>query len=224
MDRILRIHIKDGTESSPMFRDRFDAGEQLARALGSYVGRDDVIILAIPRGALQIGQVLHERLKAPLDIIVTKKIPHPMSEEFAIGAVGPDGEFFVNSNAEALPEYIERERKRLEAVVEEKYRRYRGDVPKPAVMGKVVILVDDGIATGSTIIAAIHVIKKQKPKKVVIAVPVGPPDTVALIAKDVDEMVCLSTPDDFYAIGQFYENFVQVEDEEAIEILKRCRG
>ena len=207
-----------------MFRDRYDAGEQLAAALGSYGGRDDVIILAIPRGALQIGQVLHERLKAPLDIIVTKKIPHPMSEEFGIGAVGPGGEFFVNPRSEALPEYIERQRVSLQAAVDERYKRYRGDVPKPALKGKVVIIVDDGIATGSTMLAAIHVIRKQSPARIVVAVPVGPPDTVAAVAKEADEMVCLSMPEYFYAIGQFYENFVQVEDEEAIEILRRCRS
>ncbi len=207
----------------PMFKDRYDAGEQLAEALRAYAGNKDVLLLAIPRGALQIGKVLHERLKAPLDIIVTKKISHPMSEEFAIGAVGPGGEFFVNPHSEASPQYIERERKRLESAVEEKYRRYRGDLPKPEVKGKIVILVDDGIATGSTMLAAIHVLRKQKPKRIVVAVPVGPPDTVALIAKEVDEMVCLSTPDYFYAIGQFYENFVQVEDEEAMEILRKCR-
>jgi predicted phosphoribosyltransferase len=209
-----------------MFRDRYDAAEQLAGALTKYAGRKDVIILAIPRGALQIGEVLHERLSAPLDIIVTKKIPHPMSEEYAIGAVGPGGEYFVDplASADVPPAYIEGHRKRLEALVEEKYRRYRGERPKPDFRGKIVIIVDDGIATGSTMLAAIHVIRKQKPAKIVVAVPVGPPDTVARIAREADETVCLLTPDMFFAIGQFYENFAQVEDEEAIGILERCRG
>ena len=206
-----------------MFRDRFEAGEQLASALQAYRNRKDVIILAIPRGALQIGKVLHERLNAPLDIIVTKKIPHPMSEEYAIGAVGPGGEYFVTPAAlEAGEEYIGRERERIGAAVEEKYRRYRGKKEKPDLRGKVVIIVDDGIATGSTMIAAIHVIRKQNPARIVVAVPVGPPDTVEKLAGEVDEMVCLFRPQYFYAIGQFYENFVQVEDEEAIAILKEC--
>lgn len=206
-----------------MFRDRFEAGEQLAKALQAYRNRKDVIILAIPRGALQIGKVLHERLNAPLDIIVTKKIPHPMSEEYAIGAVGPGGEYFVTPAAlEAGEEYIGRERERIGAAVEEKYRRYRGKKEKPDLRGKVVIIVDDGIATGSTMIAAIHVIRKQNPARIVVAVPVGPPDTVEKLAGEVDEMVCLFRPQYFYAIGQFYENFVQVEDEEAIAILKEC--
>ncbi len=207
-----------------MFKDRYDAGEQLAKALGAYAGRDDVVILAIPRGALQIGKVLHERLKAPLDIIVTKKIPHPTSEEFAIGAVGPGGEFFVNPFTEAPAGYIEEQRKKLSASVEEKYRRYRGGKPLTDVRGKVVVIVDDGIATGSTMLAAIHVMRKQKPKRIVVAVPVGPADTVAQIAKEADEMVCLLIPEYFFAIGQFYESFAQVEDEEAIRILKECSG
>ncbi|MFN7991781.1 MAG: phosphoribosyltransferase family protein [Candidatus Micrarchaeia archaeon] len=205
-----------------MFKDRFEAGEQLAEALSAYKDDPDAIVLAIPRGALQIGKVLHERLGLPLDIIVTKKIPHPSSEEYAIGAVGPDGEFFVNEHADASPGYIEGERMRLESLVEEKYRRYRGDRPKPALKGRTVIIVDDGIATGSTLIAAIHVVRKQKAGKIVVAVPVGAPDSVDKVAREADVMICLMRPGFFFAIGQFYENFVQVEDEEAIGILKAC--
>ena len=207
-----------------MFRDRYDAGDQLALALAKYKGARDAIVLAIPRGALQIGEVLHERLGLPLDIIVTKKIPHPMSEEYAIGAVGPDGEYFVNPAAlDIAPEYIESQRRRLELAVEEKYVTYRGKRPKPKLGGKTVIIVDDGIATGSTMIAAIHVIRKQKPKRIVVAVPVGAQDSVARVAAEADEVVCLSTPDMFFAIGQFYEDFTQVEDEEAMAILEKCR-
>jgi predicted phosphoribosyltransferase len=208
-----------------MFADRFDAAEQLAKALSKYKNDKNVIALVIPRGALQIGKVIHERLNLPIDIIVTKKLPHPMSDEYAIGAVGPDGEYFVTDAAFDIdPRYIEAQRARLEVAVEEKYLRYRGERPKPKLKGKTVILVDDGIATGSTMLAAIHVIKKQKPAKVVVAVPVGPPEAVEVISKEVDEIVCLLTPAMFYAIGQFYQNFVQVEDEEAIAILKECQG
>jgi predicted phosphoribosyltransferase len=206
-----------------MFKDRFDAGAQLADALAKYRNDPEAIVLAIPRGALQIGKVLHEKLNLPLDIIVTKKIPHPMSEEYAVGAVGPDGEYYVTAAAAELePGYVESQRKRLEMVVEDKYVRYRGKRAKPRIRGKTVIVVDDGIATGSTMIAAIHVIRKQKAAKIVVAVPVGPPDTVAALGKEADEIVCLIAPPIFYAIGQFYENFKQVEDEEAIRILKEC--
>ncbi|MFH0884563.1 MAG: phosphoribosyltransferase family protein [Candidatus Micrarchaeota archaeon] len=208
-----------------MFRNRIDAGNRLAIALSGYRRAKDAIILAIPRGALQIGEVLHDKLDLPLDIIITKKIPHPLNEEYAIGAVGPDGEYFVTAGAaaEIRPEYMEVQRGKLAAAVEERYIRYRGKSPKPALRGKTVILIDDGIATGSTMLAAIHVIRKQKPKKIVVAVPVGPPDSVARIAAEADETICLERPEAFFAIGSFYEDFNQVEDEEAIAILKRCR-
>jgi predicted phosphoribosyltransferase len=207
-----------------MFADRYDAGHQLATVLAEYRGRKDVLLLAIPRGALQIGQVLHDELHAPLDIIVTKKIGHPMSEEYAIGAVGPGGEYFVSEGAvDVSPEYIESERKRLGSVVEEKYLRYRGKRPRPDIGGKTVIIVDDGIATGSTVIAAIHVIRKQKPAKIVVAVPVAPADGLAKVKAEADEVICLLVPEDFYAIGQFYDDFPQVEDEEAMAILKKCQ-
>lgn len=207
-----------------MFKDRYDAGMHLAKALSGYKGREDVIILAIPRGALQIGEVLHNELKAPLDIIVTKKIPHPMSEEYAIGAVGPGGECFVTeAGMDIDPKHIEKERKRLEKAVEEKYARYRGKRARPKLRDRVVILIDDGIATGSTMLAAIHVVRKQKPAKIVVAVPVAPPESLKRIEEEADEVICLDMPMGFAAIGQFYDDFVQVEDEEAIAILKKCK-
>ncbi len=208
-----------------MFADRKDAGKQLANALMKYKNKKNTLVLAIPRGALVIGEILHQELGLPLDIIVTKKIPHPMSEEYAIGAVGPGGEWFVNTEAAADVGgiYIEAQRKRLEKAVEEKYERYRGKRVKPAIKGKTVILIDDGIATGSTMIAAIHVMRKMGAAKVVVAVPVAPPDSIARIAGKADEVVCLLQPFPFFAIGAFYHDFRQVEDEEAIAILKRCR-
>lgn len=208
-----------------MFKDRFEAGRLLAKALEAYRGTD-AIVLAIPRGALQIGQVLHEELGLPLDIIVTKKIPHPMSEEFAIGAVGPEGEYFVDIQAarDVSPLYIDAQRKKLASLVEEKYERYRGRRPKPKLRGKTVIIVDDGIATGSTMLAAIHVIKKQKPAKIVVAVPVGPSAAIRRMREETNEVVCLLIPDFFFAIGAFYGDFPQVEDEEAIDILRKCQS
>jgi putative phosphoribosyl transferase len=213
-----------------MFADREDAGKQLAKALAKYKNGQkqktskNVIILAIPRGALVIGEILHKELGAPLDIIVTKKIPHPMSAEYAIGAVGPGGEFFVDYEAAGgtSDAYIEEQRTRLEKIVEEKYERYRGKRPKPAIKGKIVILIDDGIATGSTMLAAIHVVRKMGAAKIVVAVPVAPPDSVAKVAIEADEVVCLMQPVPFFAIGAFYDDFRQVEDEEAIAILQRC--
>lgn len=171
-----------------------------------------------------IGEILHKELGAPLDIIVTKKIPHPMSEEYAIGAVGPGGEWFVDPEAAGGvgEEYIEAQRTRLEKTVDEKYERYRGKRPKSVIKGKMVILIDDGIATGSTMIAAIHVVRKMGAAKIVVAVPVAPPDSLARIAAEADEVVCLMRPTPFFAIGAFYQDFRQVEDDEAIAILARC--
>jgi len=209
-----------------MFRDRFDAGKQLAAALSGYRGRkNDTVVLAIPRGALQIGQVLHEELDLPLDVIITKKIPHPANDEFAIGAVGPGGEYFVNDLASVevpLP-YIERKVKEIASAIDSRYKKYRAGAPPAKLEGKTVIVVDDGIATGSTMIAAMHFLRKQNPAKVVIAVPVAPPDVAERMRQEADEVVCLDTPELFFAIGQFYDSFPQVEDEEAIAILKKCR-
>ncbi|MEM4272401.1 MAG: phosphoribosyltransferase family protein [Candidatus Bilamarchaeaceae archaeon] len=209
-----------------MFRDRFDAGERLAGALSTYKSKKNVLILAIPRGALQIGEVLHRELGAPLDVILTKKIPHPISDEYAIGAVGLEGEYFIDpSAAEGIsPQYIEEQRARLSALLEERYRKYHGELKFPSLKGKIVLLVDDGIATGSTMLAAIHMVRKMGAKKIVVAVPVSPPEPLIRIEEEADEVVCLLTTSDFYAIGQFYQDFPQLEDEEAMEILKRCRS
>jgi len=208
-----------------MFIDRFDAGKRLAKALERYKGKKDAIILAIPRGALQIGQVLHDELKLPLDIIITKKISHPMQEEYAIGAIGPGGIRIINDEAarEVPREYLDNKIREISASIEEKYKRYRGNEPVPVLKGKIVILVDDGIATGSTMIAAIRIVRRQRPKSIIVAVPVAPADSLVYVKAEADEVICLETPSIFYAIGQFYDDFVQVEDEEAIMILKRCR-
>jgi predicted phosphoribosyltransferase len=208
-----------------MFKDRYEAGEKLADALSEYKGRKDTIILAIPRGALQIGEVLHEKLRLPLDIIITKKIPHPMNDEFAIGAVGPGGAYFLNSpsSIDVPMEYVERKIEEISKGIDERYKRYRGKASPPRLEGKTIIIVDDGIATGSTIKIAIRIARMTKPKRIVVAVPVGPPDAIDMLKAEADEVVCLEMPFPFFAIGQFYESFPQVEDEEAISILKRCR-
>ncbi len=207
-----------------MFRDRHEAGNHLAEALARYKGKKDTVILAIPRGALQIGAVLHEKLGLPLDIIITKKIPHPMNDEFAIGAVGPGGRYFLNdpSAIEVPMGYVERKIDEISESIDERYGMYRWKKPLLKLDGKTVIIVDDGVATGSTMRIAIKIIRLQNPARIVVAVPVGPPDIVELLKSDAEEVVCLETPFPFFAIGQFYESFPQVEDEEAMAILKRC--
>lgn len=201
-----------------MFKDRCDAANQLLQSLERYKNNLDVVVVAIPRGALQIGLVLSKNLKVPLDVVLIKKIGAPGMKELAIGAVSLQGRYIdptfpVNSN------YIEQETKRIEEMLRERHKKYYKNREPIALKGKIVILTDDGVATGQTLLAAIELIKQQKPKKIIVALPVGPRDTIEKIKKKVDEVVCLLTPEFFYAIGQFYENFPQVEDEEAIRLL-----
>lgn len=206
-----------------MFKDRIDAAKKLIPELEKYKGHPDAIILAIPRGALEIGAVLRDELELPLDIIVTKKIGAPGNEEYAIGVVGPDGQYEVNEGVVAMygipREYIEDEAKRLRHVIKRRYRDYRGDHPLPDLKNKTVIIVDDGIATGFTTLAAVNYAHRQNPEKVVLAVPVSAEDSYHKLEPKVDELICLDVRSDFYAVGQFYQNFNQVSDEEAKRIL-----
>lgn len=206
-----------------MFKNRQDAANQLLPELEKYKGNKDAIILAIPRGALEIGAVLRDKLDLPLDIVVTKKIGAPGNEEYAIGAVGPDGEKQINADVTRyykIPkEYIDDEAQRLKHVIKRRYEDYRGDPNPPDLKGKICIVVDDGIATGFTTLAAVQYIRRQKPKKIVLAVPVSAVDSYEKLKKEADEMICLSVRDDFFAVGQFYDIFGQVEDDEAIKLL-----
>ena len=213
------------------FINRYQAARLLLAEpeISRYRNASDTLILAIPRGALQMGEVFHDKLGLPLDIIGTKKIPHPFNEELAIGAVGPYGIFFVDtvSFPDIPSEYVEKERRRLENAIAKRYASYRGSDKFPVLRNKTIILVDDGLATGSTMLAAIQVVRTQNPARIVVAVPVSPQDTLEKIRKalkTVDSVVCLFVPPVFHAIGEFYDDFPQVEDEEAIEILKRCRS
>jgi len=203
------------------FKDRQQAGKLLAKKLQKYKGKD-TIILAIPRGGLVIGFELAKALNAPLDILVTKKIGYPGDPEYAIGAVGPNNKFIVTESKGIEKSYIDEQVKKITAAIHEKYKKYKGKVEIPQLKGKTVIIADDGIATGSTMVISIEIVKQQKPKKVVIAIPVGPPETIDKLNKQVDEVICLEQPEVFFAIGEFYEYFPQVEDEEAIKYLKEA--
>jgi len=208
---------------SNLYRDRVDAARKLMPALQKYKGKKDVLILAIPRGALEMGAVLRDELKIPLDIVVTKKIGAPGNEEYAIGSVAPDGSVEVNQDAMGLygipQSYIDDEAQRLKHVIKRRYEDYRGDPNPPDLKGKTVIVVDDGIATGFTTMAAIQYIRKQNPKKIILAVPVSASDSYKKLKSAVDEMICLDVRDDFFAVGQFYEVFNQVSDEQAKKLL-----
>jgi len=204
-----------------IFKDRFDAAERLAEKLQKYKGSKDGIILAIPRGALQTGYVLAKRLQLPLDIILTKKIGHPDNSELAIGAVSLTSEIIDPDFRDVSREYIKKEVKEIRQNLRERSQQYRGTKFFSDLKDKIVILVDDGIATGHTMSAAIDLVKEEKLKKIIVAIPVGPWERIEMLKKRADEVICLSVPENFTAIGQFYRDFPQVDDEEAIGLLRK---
>jgi len=205
------------------FSDREEAGKRLALELTEYSNRD-MIVLAIPRGGVVIGYQVAHKLKVPLDIIVPRKIGTPDNPELAIGAVAEDGTLSLDELAvmymNVSKTYIKEESRRQILEIKRRLKLYRGDTPYPELQDHIVIVVDDGIATGSTIKAAIASIRKKKPKSVIVAVPVAPRSTVKDLEKEADRVICLSTPEFFHAIGQFYVNFSQTNDEEVIRLLK----
>lgn len=199
-----------------IFRDRFTAGKLLAKKLKKYKNKKDTIILAVPRGGLQVGYSISKELNLKLNIILTKKIGYPGNPEYAIGAVSLNTEIVEEQGISK--EYIQNEIKKIRSSLKERYKKYNS---KPInLKNKIVIITDDGIATGKTMLLTIKLIKEQKPKKIIVAVPVGPKDNIELLKKEADEVICLYTPKIFFAIGEFYENFEQFSDEEAIKLLK----
>ena len=205
------------------FEDRRDAGEQLAEELRNREIDADVV-LAIPRGGLPLGRAVADALDAPLDVVVAKKIGAPGNPEYAIGAVASDGSVWHNEEALHVmgvdSEYFERTRKIETKNARRKAERYRGERDTPDLAGKTVILVDDGVATGSTVRACLQRVRNADAEPVILAVPVAPPRTIDALETMADEVVCLETPSDFAAVGQFYDRFDQVSDEEAMAYLR----
>ena len=206
-----------------VFKDRTEAGRMLAGALTFLKGTKDLIVLAIPRGGVPVAKEVAAALGAPLDLVVTRKIGAPWQPELAVGAVTQDGDMIVDGEMiKALgvsTDYLQSESARQVKEIASRMKKYRGDRPYPELDGKTVVIVDDGIATGSTIRAAIQSVRGRNAAKIVVAAPVGPPDRVAALRKDVDRVVCLSTPEYFEAIGEFYEEFEQVDDDTVRRIL-----
>ncbi len=205
-----------------LFRDRVEAGKKLAVALKDFKGKD-VVVLAIPRGGVVVANEVAKALGAPLDIVVTRKIEAPGEPEYALGAVTQEGEVIMDRQAaESLgagPEYLDSQIRQKREEVKERMVRFRGGAAYPHLEGKVVVIVDDGIATGSSVSAAVMSVKKRRPKEIVVAVPVAPSDAVETLSEDGNRVVCLETPGPFLAIGEFYGSFDQVEDEEVKRIL-----
>ena len=206
-----------------MFSDRTAAGNQLGKKLEFLKGQDP-LILAIPRGGIIVADAVASFLDCKLDIIVSRKIGAPFNSELAIGAVLHDGSYFPNSEVVKMLQipqsYIDSEKAEQMKEIQRRLISYRGSVHYDFV-GKTVVLVDDGLATGATMVVAALWVKKQKPKNIIIAVPVGSRETVQKLVEIVDEVVVLSIPDFFNAVGQFYKNFDQVDDKEVQEIMRK---
>ncbi|HHW01458.1 MAG TPA: phosphoribosyltransferase [Thermoanaerobacterales bacterium] len=206
-----------------MFKDRKDAALRLAGLLEKYKEDSDAMVFAIPRGGVVIGRVIADCLKVPLDIIVARKIRAPFNEELAIGAVDPAGNPIVNDEAVRMlrigEEYLEKEIRKKTEEVRARLKKYRGNNRYPSLSGKKAILVDDGIATGYTVKAAIAFLKGLEAEKIILAAPVIAPDTLAEIKLQADEVFYMLSKEPFYAVGQFYNEFPQVADDEVIMLL-----
>jgi predicted phosphoribosyltransferase len=211
-----------------LFRDRADAGRQLLSKLGAYRARPDVLVLGLPRGGIPVGYEVARGLGAPLDVFVVRKLGVPGQEELAMGAIATGGVRIVNRDVvDALhipPDVVDRAAAEEVRELERREQSYRGERPEPQVGGKTVILVDDGLATGSTMRAAVAALRQQGPARIVVAVPVAAPSTCQELRREVDEIVCFATPEPFMAVGRFYDDFAQTTDEEVTELLAAARA
>lgn len=209
-----------------LFRDRTDAGRELAKNLSGYADNTDVIVLALPRGGIPVGFQVAKRLNVPLDVFLVRKLGVPGHEELAMGAIASGGTRVMNENVlsmlrisdDELDEITAREQQELER----RERAYRGDRPEIELADRIVILVDDGLATGASMRAAVSAIRARNPARIVVAVPVAAPETCREFENEVDEVVCATTPEPFYAVGAWYEDFSQTTDEEVKAFLEKA--
>ena len=208
------------------FSNRAEAGRQLAEKLDKYAGRKDVIVLGLPRGGVPVAYEVAKRLRAPLDVFIVRKLGVPGFEELAAGAIASGGVRVLNEEVmRAIPyadEAIEAVTVRETAELERREQIYREGRPSPELRDRTVILVDDGLATGATMRAAVKALRQRGVAQIVVAVPVGPPDTCREIEQEADETICLSTPPFFQAVGQYYEDFSQTSDEDVRELLSQA--
>ncbi|MFX4262967.1 phosphoribosyltransferase [Pelotomaculum propionicicum] len=211
---------------SLIFKDRVDAGKQLAERLAGRVERGG-LVLAIPRGGVVVGAEIARKLGLEIDLIIPRKIGSPQNPEVAVGAVTQDGSTILNKQLVEMLKITELElEEAISREIKEIKRRtalYRGTEEHKDMAGLQVVVVDDGVATGYTMFACLRSAKILHPKELILAVPVAPPDTLAQLKKEVDYAVCLHVPEDFYAVGQFYERFDQTRDEEVIKIIKELK-
>ena len=209
-----------------LFRDRTDAGRQLAAELERYAGRDDVLVLALPRGGVPVAYEVARALRAPLDVFLVRKLGVPGQEELAMGAIASGGVRVLNSDVVDhlhIPDsIIDAVARQEQDELERRGREYRGDRSPPDVRGRTVILVDDGLATGSTMRAAVAALRRLGPSRIIVAVPVGARDTCEDMAREADEVVCARTPEPFLSVGVWYGDFSQTTDEEVNALLEQA--
>ncbi len=204
-----------------MFRDRSEAGLLLAQKLKKYKNVPG-IVLAVPRGGVPVAYEVAKELGFPIEVILTKKIGHPGNKEYAIGAASLT-DYFVIPHENVTQKYIEQELVRIRTRLKEMYLRFMGDKDPENLEGKTVIVIDDGIATGNTLLGTIQVLKKSNPGKIIIGVPVASESAVRKLSREVDEVVAVFIPEEFYGVGAFYEDFEQVSDEEVMFYLDKLR-
>jgi len=204
-----------------MFRDRIQAGILLAAKLKKYKN-DPGVLLAVPRGGVPVAYAVARELGFPIEIVLTKKIGHPLNKEYAIGAAGLT-DYFIIPHDNVTDEYIQGELHRIRSKLRDMYKKFMGDKEPESLKGKTVIVIDDGIATGNTLMGMVNVLRKSQPGKIVIAVPVASKSAVQKLSREVDELVAVMIPENFYGVGAFYADFEQVSDEEVMFYLDKLR-
>ena len=210
-----------------MFKDRKDAGTQLAEKIKDYAGQRDVFVLALPRGGVVIGVEIANRLRAPLDVLIIRKIGHPWQPELAVGAISETGSIVYNEDVVAsigvTKDYLRGEAARQREEIARLQQLYRSGQKLVNLRGKTVILVDDGVATGATMKAAVETLKRERVGKLIIAVPVAPLYTAAELRRMIDVFVCLDIPENFMSVGSYYADFKQVPDADVTQLLQDFR-
>jgi putative phosphoribosyl transferase len=211
------------TERERIYTDRREAGQDLAGKLAQYANREDVVVLALPRGGVPVGYEIARKLNLPLDIFIVRKLGAPFYEELAMGAIASGGVRVLNEEVirqlKITPEMIEAGAEEEGRELIRREREYRGDRQPLELAGKIAIVVDDGLATGASMRAGVRALKQHHPAKIVVAVPVGAPETCQQFEDEVDEVLCAKTPSDFRAVGAWYMDFRQTTDEEVRELL-----
>ncbi|MEN2284119.1 phosphoribosyltransferase family protein [Algoriphagus sp. SE2] len=203
------------------FKNRKEAALLLVEKLMDYKDKD-AVVLAIPRGGVPIGYIIAKSLNLPLEIVLSKKIGHPFHKEYAIGAVTLKNRILSPAANDIPDDYIEEETKKIKENLRQRFQKFCGDKEEMNLHGKILLVVDDGVATGNTVLSIIEMLREEKPKKIVIAIPVSPPDAFQNLQNSpfVDEVICLIVPNDFRAVGQFYEDFSEVDDEQVKDFLE----